>query len=158
MSFWTGLNPRERLLLGWGLFALIATILYVFILEPRYQRLSVLRLQVPTKQSDLAWMQAQVESNAALKSGVKNALSAERLPLLTIVEKTSTQSGLRKKISRMQPAQNGAVRVWFNEVQFNPWINWLDVLRDQGVSVDAASISRESEGVVNIRVTLVQTQ
>lgn len=158
MSFWTGLNPRERLLFGWGLFALIATILYIFILEPRYQRLSVLRLQVPTKQSDLAWMQAQVESNAALKTGVRNTASAQRLPLLTIVETTSTKSGLRRNITRMQPAQNGAVRVWFNEVQFNPWINWLDVLRNQGVSVDAASISRESEGVVNIRVTLVQVQ
>ena len=156
MNYWRSLHSRERLLLCWGFFSLVATLLYVSILEPRYQRLSVLRLQVPIKQQDLAWMKSQVKLNAGLLHGQSQKTVKERLPLLTIVEKTATSSKLREHIARMQPAQNGAVRVWFNDVQFNTWISWLEVLRKQGIAVDTASISREGDGTASVRITLVQ--
>jgi len=156
MSYWNNLSSRERLIVGWGLFVVVAVAIYVGILEPRYQRLDSLRQMVPARQQDLAWMEAQLLQHRALLNSRGGQGQSERLPLLTMVEQTATRAKLRSNITRMQPAQAGAVRVWFGDVYFDPWLVWLDGLRKNGVQVDAANVTRSQDGKVNIRLTLTQ--
>jgi type II secretory pathway component PulM len=156
MSYWSTLNARERLLIGWGIFALVATVLYISVLEPRYQRLSTLRQQVPAKQMDLAWMKAQLKQHANVLNNTGKQKTTAKLPLLTVVEQTATSAKLRANITRMQPGKDGAVRVWFGDVYFDPWLQWLEGLRKRGIQVSAANVSQSEAGKVNIRVTLVQ--
>ncbi len=156
MSFWNNLSSRERLVVAWGLFAVVIVALYVSVLEPRYQRLHVLRQQVPARQQDLAWMEAQLLRYRSLLNNRGGQSVKRKLPLLTVIEQTATASKLRANITRMQPAQGDAVRVWFEDVYFDPWIHWLELLRKQGIQVDAATVSQADRGKVNIRVTLTQ--
>lgn len=153
-AYLRSLSSRERMLLALGLIALAATIIYVAVLEPRYQRLRMLRAQVPAQQADLAWMQEQVRRYGPLLARQESAEGLQRLPLLTIVEQTSTRAGLRANITRMQPADQGSVRVWFDDVPFDPWLLWLDSLGRQKISVSAVNIDRADEGKVNVRLTL----
>ncbi len=148
-----GLNPRERQLVFAAGFMLVAVVVYVFFLEPGYRRLEMLRGQVPALQEDLVWMRSQVEVHRDL-TGAVGADAAPRPPLLTVIEQTANQAGLRQQISRMAPAEEGRVRVWFDDVYFDPWLRWLESIRRQRVSVFAVNIVRDKQGKVDIRLTV----
>lgn len=153
-TYWRSLSARERTLLGVGLLAVIASIVYVGVLEPRYQRLKSLRNQVPAQAADLQWMKAQLHQHRDLLSGQGTESPASAQPILTTIEQSATRAGLRENIVRMQPAERGSVRVWFDDVPFDPWLQWVDALRRQNVTVTAVNIDRADPGRVNIRVTL----
>ncbi|MFT5112700.1 MAG: general secretion pathway protein M [Parasphingorhabdus sp.] len=153
-SFWSGLNPRERRIISWGLFITVGIVVYLFFLEPRYQRLNMLRAQVPSQGADLAWMRQQIEIHKATLNKRSANQVAEQMPLLTIVEKTATQSGLRASISRMQPAENNQVRVWFDDIYFDHWLRWIEILKQKKIQISAATVNKTKDQKVNIRVTL----
>ncbi len=153
-TYWRSLSARERSLLGIGLVAVIASIVYVSVLEPRYQRLKTLRNQVPAQLADLEWMKDQVRQHRELLAGQGAGSSVPSQPILTTVEQSATRAGLRENIVRMQPAERGSVRVWFDDVAFDPWLRWVDALRRQNVTIAAVNIDRSGPGRVNIRVTL----
>ncbi len=156
-AYWNSLAAREKTLVITGLITILATVLYIAVLEPRYQRLNTLRLQVPARHQDLMWMQQQVSQFKSLLVNGRTSGNRQKLPLLTIIERTATQSGLRTSINRMQPSERGQVRVWFDDVYFDPWLRWLETLRKQKIEVFAASITRAGDQKVNIRVTLGQS-
>lgn len=153
-GYWSSLSQRERTLLSLGIFVSVGIVLYIQVLEPRYQRLSMLRAQVPAQHEDLAWMQTQIRAFQPILNQRRQNSDSPKLPLLTIIEKTATQAGLRGNISRMQPAENNQVRVWFDGVFFDPWLRWLETLKKQDVHVSAATVNKTKDRRVNIRVTL----
>ena len=149
----SALNPREqRLIVLAGILVTVA-VMYIYVLEPRYQRLDMLRSQVPALNQDLQWMQQQLSANRELMGGTGQPV-ADRPPLLTVIEQTASQAGLRQQISRMAPAEEGRVRVWFDGVPFDPWLRWLDSVRRQNISVHAANIVRDEQGKVDVRLTV----
>ena len=148
-----GLNSRERRLLLLAGLLIFAMSVYVLVLEPAYRRLDMLRVQVPAMQQDLDWMQEQVAANSALLAGPKNA-ETRNTPLLTVIEQTASQAGLRQQISRMAPAEEGRVRVWFDDVYFDPWLRWLEAVRREQISVHAVNIVGDKQGMVDIRLTV----
>lgn len=153
-AYMRSLNQRERALIAVGAFALVASLVYVLFLEPQYQRLRALRSQVPAQYADLVWMKSQIERHAGLLSGREQSGEEQRMPLLTVIEQTSTRAGLREKMTRMQPAEEGRVRVWFDDAPFDPWLRWVDSLRGEGISVNAVNVNRAGEGTVDVRLTL----
>ncbi len=148
-----GLNSRERRLLVLAGLLIIGMSVYVLVLEPAYSRLDMLRAQVPAMQQDLDWMRAQVAANRALLAGPKNTETRDT-PLLTVIEQTASQAGLRQQISRMAPAEEGRVRVWFDDVYFDPWLRWLEAIRREQISVHAVNIVGDKQGRVDIRLTV----
>ncbi len=153
-TYLRSLNRRERALLIAGSIAVLASVIYVAILEPGYQRLNMLRKQVPTQAADLQWMRGQVRQHRGLLALREDREAPDAPPLLTVVEESATRAGLRENIERMQPGERGSVRVWFDNVPFDPWLAWLDSLRRHKVSVSAVSIDKIEPGKVNIRLTL----
>ncbi len=148
------LGRRERSLLAAGTVVVIAAVLYVAVLEPRYQRLHMLRAQVPELKADLAWMQQQAARHDSLLGRRGRQAAGTGVPLLTLVEQSATAGGLRAHIGRMQPAPEGRVTVWFEEVPFDAWLKWLDSLGSRQVAVVAATVDRAGPGLVNVRLTL----
>ncbi len=148
-----GLNSRERRLLLLAGLLILGMSVYVLVLEPAYRRLDMLRVQVPAMQQDLDWMRAQVAANSALLAGPKNT-ETRNTPLLTVIEQTASQAGLRQQISRMAPAEEGRVRVWFDDVYFDPWLRWLEAVRREQISVHAVNIVGDKQGMVDIRLTV----
>lgn len=148
---WQTLEQRERLTLMIGSIFVLIIIVYSFIWAPMQQSIHKHHDLLPAKRADLVWMQQQAENYKSNKQITK----VSDKPLLTIIEETAQQAGLREQIQQMSPGDNpNEVKVSLSETSFDDWIKWVDSLNKQyGVSVTAASIQREEEKRVDIRVS-----
>jgi len=150
------LSGRERLALGIGTAAALAILVYALLWLPWQQELSRLRAEVPEKARTLAWMEAQAPRAVALSQEAESAGSRPTgLPLLTLLERSANDAGLRDQISRMSPGEAPEqIRVWMDDADFDQWLRWLESLRGAGIRVAEANIDRSVDNRVDIRVTL----
>ena len=111
-------------------------------------------VRVPQSEQTLAWVQQALQR--AQNQPANTTQKIIEGPLLTVIEQTAEKAGVRESIRRMQPNQTGSVKIWMEEVPFDRWLRWLDLLRQQNVFVDRASIAISSPGLVTIRTTLAR--
>ena len=150
------LEVRERAALVLGAVGAVAIIFYATVWAPWQDSIARLRNQVPVKQENLAWMKQQAERvKPLLRKGQQQAPNSNQ-PLLTIVEQSASKARIREQIRRMAPGENdGQVKVWLTDADFDAWVIWLEMLRKQGVEVVAAAVNRQRDkNLVSIRVTL----
>ena len=147
------LTPREQLIYFGGA-AAVLLILYLSLWLPVQRELSRLRTAVPQEKSQLAQMQVQaMEVNQLRASG--------RLPtaggnLLARLEQSATASGIRSRITRMEPDGSNGARLSLDSVDFNALIGWLGNLQTQGgVRVEKATFEAQATaGTVSARLVL----
>jgi len=152
---WMGLSRRERLIVGFGGIAALAIVLHALVWQPWQDELARLRSTVPAKEQTLKWMRAQAVQVNSLQQRLKDKSSTSGLPLLTLVERSANQAEMREAITRMSPGdKTDQVRVWMDDVAFDRWLQWVELLSDSGVEVAEANIDRSEENLVGIRVTL----
>lgn len=155
-AWWAGLSARERAIIGFGAGAALIMLVYALVWAPWRDALGRLRQQVPVQHETLAWMRAEAKRIKPLLAKQSGA-EREALPLLTIVERTSTSVGLRDAIRQMQPGRNNEVKIWLQETDFDPWVQWLEVLGKRGIGVATATVNRATRAnKVNIRMTIVR--
>jgi type II secretory pathway component PulM len=155
MGIFSGLSLRERLLISLAGLCTVLMLIYLYIWEPKMIQLQNLRdVKVPQSEQTLAWVKQALE-NADDRAATDREPIIEG-PLLTVIEQTAEKSGVRATIRRMQPNQSRSVKIWMEEVPFNNWLQWLDLLRLQNVYVDRTSIAKTSPGLVRVRVTLAR--
>ncbi len=149
----TALSLRERILIGAALLVGLLLIAYIYLWEPKMKQLKNLRdIKVPQSEQTLAWVeQALMHAQNSPADARKKIIEG---PLLTVIEQTAEKAGVRASIRRMQPNQAQAVKIWMEEVPFDSWLRWIELLRQQNVFVERASIVKHSPGLVTIRVTL----
>ena len=151
----SGLSLRERLLISLVGLCAVLILLYLYIWEPKMIQLQNLRdVKVPQSEQTLAWVkQALKHADGRAAAGGKKIIEG---PLLTVIEQTAEETGVRATIRRMQPNQARSVKIWMEEVPFDNWLHWLELLRLQNVYVDRTSIVKTSPGLVRVRVTLAR--
>jgi general secretion pathway protein M len=154
-AYWRALQARERLVLAVGGALAILMLGYTFLWAPVQRDLMRLRAAVPTQQAQLVRMQAHAielqrlrQSAATVTDGGAN--------LLTRLERSAQEHGLRRYITRMEPDGTSGVRVSLDTVQFNKMLAWLaDLHRRSGVRAETATITTQSDpGIVNARLLL----
>lgn len=149
------LSQRERILIGAGGAIALLMLIYTYLWEPKMQSLKQLKtVQVPQSEQTLAWVK-----QALLSAQNRPAQAQEKIiegPLLTVIEQTAEQAGIRAAIRRMQPNQAKSVKIWMEDVPFDAWLSWVAMLRRQNVFVERASIVRETPGLATIRCTLAR--
>ena len=156
MGALSSLSLRERVLVGVALLVGGLMIAYLYLWEPKMSELQQLRtVSVPESEQTLAWVRQALETAKSRPAGGRQAIIEG--PLLTVIEQTAEQAGVRMAIKRMQPNQSQAVRIWMEDVVFDNWLRWVDLLRGQNVFVERASIVREAPGLVTARVTLARS-
>lgn len=150
-----GLSTRERLMVFVGGAAAVVIVLYTLVWQPWQTELERLRDRVPEKQQTLAWMQTQAARVESLGARADDEPRTSGLPLLTLVERSANQVEMRDVITRMSPGDEAdQVRVWLDKVAFDRWLEWVDVLSEDGIDVAEANIDRSGENLVGIRATL----
>jgi len=155
MDAFSSLSLRERVLIGVAMLVGLLMLGYLYIWEPKYNQLQNLRdVKIPQSEQTLAWVK-QALDDAKNRPATKTEKIIEG-PLLTVIEQTAEKAGVRPAIRRMQPNQAREVKIWMEEVAFDNWLKWVELLRLQNVSVDRASIAQFSPGLVNIRLTLAR--
>ena len=150
-SKWQELEQRERVMLSVGGVLVILILFYSFVWSPMRQSIYNYHALLPNKRADLMWMQSQADNYKKTKQTSRTS----NKPLLTIIEETAQQAGLREQIQQMSPGDNNnEVRVWLSETSFDEWVKWIDSLsRQHGVSINTANIQKDEEKLVDIRVS-----
>ncbi len=155
LAYWSTLGRREKQLIILAVIIGLFFLIYILWLEPGYKRLNTLREQVPVKHAELEEIRSRLQRlQPALAEGGQQVEANSTASLLTQIEKSANLSGLRRSINRIQPQRDGQIRVWLNDIYFDPWLLWVESMRQQKIIVTEASISRTSDEKVNIRATL----
>ena len=152
MKFWQSLNARERLIIKLGIPAVLATAFYYYYWQPGVEKLEFLRADVPQKRATLAWMEHQIEAAAPYLSRPANPTAGT--PLLTVIEQVAIKARVHRAIQRVQPGDDGTVKMWFQDADGDYLVYFIDMLTKGGISVEAANITRSGLGLVSARITL----
>ncbi|MHB8729130.1 MAG: type II secretion system protein GspM [Sulfuricaulis sp.] len=147
------LPPREQLLYLGGAAALLL-VLYLSIWLPIQHDLARLRVAVPKEKIQYAQMQVQAMEMNQLRASGRRPLAGGNL--LANLEQSATASGLRGRISRMEPDGVNGARLSLDAVDFNALISWLANLQSQGgVRVEKATFEPlPAPGTINAKLTL----
>ncbi len=154
-EWWYTLGARERLMVLIGAAALILILIWALVLDPINSKLKTLRAQVPVKEQTVAWMRSQSQSVAPLIAKAQRERGDTSIPLLTIIEQTAAQAQMRDSIKRIQPGDENDVQVWLSDAYFDPWIQWVEVLKKKGIEVSSLTVNRgrNDNNTVSIRAT-----
>lgn len=154
-EWWYTLGARERLMVLIGTAALILILIWALVLDPINSKLKTLRAQVPIKEQTVSWMNTQAQSVAPLVAKAQRERGDTSIPLLTIIEQTAAQAQMRDSIKRIQPGEDNDVQVWLSDAYFDPWIQWVEVLKKKGIEVSSLTVNRgrNDNNTVSIRAT-----
>ena len=152
MQLWANLNSREKIIIGYGIPLVLGVVFYLYLWVPTHEKLDQLRLSVPKRSAELAWMNHEIEQARPWLGA--NSGESETKPILTVIESHAIQSNIKSEIQRVQPVDNNQVKMWFKEVVADRWFGFIKQLEQDGISVDAATITRAATGKVNVQVTL----
>ncbi|MFQ5935696.1 MAG: type II secretion system protein GspM [Acidiferrobacterales bacterium] len=153
-NYWRSLQRRERLMIaGGGALALVMSG-YALLWAPLQRDLSRLHRMVPAERVQLLTMRVQAREISRLRAGGPAAGGTDNL--LTTLERSAQEHGLREYITRMEPDAGSGVRVSLDAVAFNTLLEWLaDLQRQAGVRAQTATITAQAgAGVVNARLLL----
>jgi general secretion pathway protein M len=156
-DWWANLAERERLLVAAAGAVLALALFYLLAWEPLFKARAELEQAVAAQRNTLRWMQeAAVEVRALKRASGPAALQGRNRSLLSVLDQTATQAGIRDHIERMEPEGQNGVKLWLDDVPFDPLVRWMERLeRHYGVHVKRASITPADEtGRVDARLTL----
>ena len=151
---WNSLQSRERLVVGVGAAILLALLGYSIVWAPVQRDLSNLRIDVPKQRTQLALMRVQAKQVAQLRGSALAKIASGNL--LTKLEQSAQNRGLRENITRMEPDETNSVRLSLDSVDFNALLRWLKELQTQnGIRPESATITAQSDpGLVNARLLM----
>ena len=155
-SWWQSLNQKERyMIIAGGVFTLLI-LFYILIWNPFVKRIEMLDQQVKSQASTLVWMREasrRVQEHRAMPSGQK---SSDRRSIAALVEATTKKLGIAESLHRIEPEDRHTLKVWFNSVQFNSFLQWLAELEHSyAATIENLSVTKEEfPGVVDTQLVL----
>ncbi len=156
-DWWMSLEERERLLVAGAGVVLGIALFYLLAWEPLFKTRAELQQAVHAQRNTLQWMQEAAREVRTLQAGGgAGALQGRNRSLLSVLDQTATQAGIRDQIERMEPEGRNGVKLWLDQVPFDTLMRWLDRLeRHYGVHVRRATFTAtDVSGFVDARLTL----
>ena len=155
-AWWAGLQGRERVLVGIGALALLATLYYLAVFEPLAQRETRLVKSLDGEFDTQLWLNAQRAQLGAPGA----AAPRERLPdgasLLAAINQSAAASGVSGQLARVTPAGVRGATLSFAAVAYADFMRWLLAVDQQyGASVERIRLEKtEAPGIVNVELSL----
>ncbi len=156
-DWWLNLAERERLLIAGAGAVLALALFYLVVWEPVFKARAELDQALRAQRNTLQWMQQAAGEVQALRSRAgASALQGRNRSLLSVLDQTATQAGIRDRIERMEPDGKKGVKLWLEDVPFDTLVGWIERLeRHYGVRAVRATFSAtEQAGLVDARLTL----
>jgi general secretion pathway protein M len=148
---WAALAPRERRMLGIGVFVVALSILYFVLFEPAFLGRKKLIEELPVLRNQLGQVES-LGSEARRLTSVPTGLDNPNA-LKGLIEQSAAASGLKSQLT--QVTQTGdLIEARFKAVGFNQWLLWLDsAVRETRMRVvDVAMTKEGSEGLASGKV------
>ena len=145
-QLWRERNPRERWLIGLGLPLLLLALLYAYLWLPVQKERARLQRTLPELRASAAQLHQQAQEVQTLRQRVPaSEAAANPADPVTVMRQAATEAGL--PAPQIQPDNTGRLRVRFEQVTFNPLIQWLDILqRQHGLKVETLELGAAAGG------------
>jgi len=135
---WVGLQTREQQVLRYSAIVVGLLLVYLMVIDPVYsgrdeaeQRLSSAREAYAVAQRQASDIKASIsKAGATQQSG----------SLLTQVESSAEQQGLRSALKRLQPSGDDQIQVSLEGASYGQLMQWLSGLHQQGVKAQRVDI------------------
>ena len=148
---YNGLPPRDRGALQLLVVFVVGLLFYLLVWAPVNNFYASSMAQRERQLSLIQYLHATEAQARALGSGKASALAGQSL----LSQISSSTQGFQIKPNRLQPEGSDGVSVWFDDVNFNNLVRWLEAQAQQGITVRQISIDRDDlPGTVSARVIL----
>lgn len=144
-DWFTGLQPRERLLLIGGSAVLVLLLFYTMMWEPLSGSVRRLRANIAQQESLLSWIQDAAQDVKALRGTSRRPAKLKPgQSLFSLIDSTAKSSRLGDALKRVKPDGENKVSVWLEEAAFDDVMRWLENLqRSYGIEIKSITIDRK---------------
>lgn len=151
------LQPREQTLVSIAAAMVIAALLYSTIWQPIARHRKALAEELQSARS-IATRLAQAEVDQRFAAPQSGPIVGSDVSLLTAVDQASKNGTLKKPPARLQPDGENQARIWFEDVEFDVLLRWMNELQTRyGVRIEVADIERQpTPGLVNARLAVIR--
>lgn len=159
-TWFANLAPRERVIVVVGGGVGLVLVLYLMVIEPTAQAFAERQQRVASLEQQLTWMRKHADEAKALRAqGKGDAQGSGDRPPYVVVDAALKDAGLPAP-SRLEPTGNeGAARLEFEKVPFDPLVRLLGRLQTKGgLQVTRARIQRGENGAVSAQLTLERSR
>lgn len=155
-EWWLNLSLRDKQLFILSCTAIAIFLIYFFIWSPLLDSIATLRTQLQRNQATLAWMKTADKEIQLVEKNPAATASQSSASLLSIVQNEINQSTFAKNVSQLHQAENDAVQLSFQQIDFDQLITWLMQLWQQHhIAVTQATIKKsEAAGSVTADISL----
>ena len=151
-------SPRERLVLALAAGLIGILIVYALFWQPLQKKGDALAKGIVRQQALKQWLEASRQEVIRLRQqqSPANTRTGDGRSLLAIVDQTARQAGLGGQLRRVAPDGKEGVRLRFEAVPFDKFIQWLeDLLSSQNIAIESTAIdNRDETGLVDVRLSL----
>ena len=137
---WSELQPRDQRILRYSAVIVGLLLFYLFIVDPIQSGRDDAEQRLRSAQEAYAVAQRQASDLKAAASGSATSNSGS---LLTQVESSAQQQGLRNALKRMQPSGDNQIQVSLEGASYSQLMQWLSTLRQQGVRAQRVDIQQD---------------
>lgn len=154
-DWWLNLSLREKQVVGYGGILFVLALLYLLIWSPFTDKVDSMRSQIERDRELAAWMQ---QTDQQIQNLIKKQSSNSQASgsLLGMVQEKIKKSPLASHLKQMRQAENNAVQLSLQQVDFDQVLRWLiDLWMKQGVTISQITVTPgEKPGTVNAEMLL----
>ncbi|MES2354169.1 MAG: type II secretion system protein M [Pseudomonadota bacterium] len=152
-EYWQSRSARDRRVIQLLTGVVIIVIVYAYIWMPMNEARARLRAELPKLRGAAAQMNVEAQEVARLKTSTRQ--TARVSPQETVTQ-SAEQAGIRGDVSQITPLSPERVQVMLNNVSFDNWIRWTQILATtSGLRIESAQVNAATEpGMVKVQTVL----
>ena len=148
-------SQREKMLVLFGLVALIAIVLHSQVIEPYQLRMAQLQDDIAQQRADLEWMRSAVAKIPATTT--TSSTASIDGTLASFVDQAVRRQGLSGQLTQMSPVGSDELRMRYTAVDFNRLIAFIAQVNASGLEIKDIRISAGDDvGVVDCSLVLIR--
>jgi general secretion pathway protein M len=151
---WQGLETRDQRILRYSAVIVGLLLCYLLIVDPVLSGRENAEQRLHSAQEAYSVARRQADD---LKAAAKGSGSSESGSLLTEVESSAEQQGLRSALKRLQPSGDDQIQVSLEGASYRQLMQWLSSLHEQGVRPQRVDIQLDRQSaLLSVQLLLVR--
>lgn len=151
---WSELTARDQRILRYSAVIVGLLLFYLLVVEPVHSGREDAEQRLRSAQEAYAVAQRQASD---LKAAASGSATSNTGSLLTQVESSAQQQGLRNALKRLQPSGNSEIQVSLEGASYEQLMQWLSSLRREGVRAQRVDIQQDrNSDLLGAQLSLVR--
>ena len=141
-TWWLNASLRDKQLASLGIGCVVLFLIYELTFAPLINTVDSMRQRIHTNQTLLAWMQESNKRIQSLEKSQQPATPKSSASLLSTIQNNVNNQAIGKNIYQLQQAENDAIQVRLQKVNFDALSKWLiAVCQEQGLIITEMNVT-----------------